>query len=163
MHVQYGTFALEAKPDGYLYLYGSDVTGIKLARTPNTPGSIADRNQYGYYNSAIKMWQREPLAKNDATGNIINWSVPGPKDGAPVGPNVGDVWYDHYFKTTVMMWNSAGIDATFWFRYVSLRVLSIPVACSIRGYGCAGSLLHCYSHDGYINADIIHLQLCTKQ
>jgi hypothetical protein len=91
-----------------------------MARTPIGPTSIADRNQYAYFNSFTQMWQKEPLTKNDATGNIITWSVPGPKDGAPVGPNVGDVWYDHYFKTTVMMWNSAGIDATFWFRYVSL-------------------------------------------
>ncbi|TVY23962.1 hypothetical protein LHYA1_G008034, partial [Lachnellula hyalina] len=119
--VYYGTFALEVKPDGYLYLYGSDVTGIKLARTPSTPSSIADRNQYTYYNSATKSWQIDPLTKNDATGNIITWSVPliveGPKNGTLLGPNVGDVWYDNYHKTTVMMWNDAGIDATFWFRY----------------------------------------------
>jgi hypothetical protein len=89
-----------------------------MARTPIGSHSIADRNQYAYFNSAINMWQREPLTKNNVTGNIINWSVPGPKDGALVAPNVGDVWYDHYFKTTVMMWNSAGIYATFWFRYV---------------------------------------------
>ncbi|TVY86438.1 hypothetical protein LAWI1_G007431 [Lachnellula willkommii] len=121
--VYYGTFALEVKPDGYLYLYGSDVTGIKLARTPSTPSSIADRNQYTYYNSATKSWQIDPLTKNDATGNIITWSVPlivdGPKNGTLLGPNVGDVWYDNYHKTTVMMWNDAGIDATFWFRYES--------------------------------------------
>jgi hypothetical protein len=97
------------------------VTGIKLARTPSAQTSIADRNQYTYFNSAIKKWQKTPLIKNDATGNIITWSVPGPKDGQIVGPNVGDVWYDYYHKTTVMLWNDAGIDGTFWFRYVVLE------------------------------------------
>jgi hypothetical protein len=87
-----------------------------MARTPSSPTSIADRNQYAYFNSATKQWQTTPLIKNDPTGNIIKWSAPGPKDGALVGPNVGDVWYDNYHKTTVMMWNDAGIDATFWFR-----------------------------------------------
>jgi hypothetical protein len=90
-----------------LYLYGSDVTGIKLARTPSSPDSIADRDQYTYYNSSSKAWQKDPLIKGDATGNIITWSTPllveGPKNGTLLGPNVGDVWYDNYHKTTMMV------------------------------------------------------------
>lgn len=69
-----------------------------------------------------KSWQKEPLIKNDETGNIITWSREGPKgNGTRVGPNVGDVYYDNYHKTTMMLWNDAGIDATFWFRYVDNR------------------------------------------
>lgn len=118
-----------------------------MARTPSAPDSIADRNQYTYYNSATKSWQKNPLIKGDATGNLITWTVPllvdGPKNGTLLGPNVGDVWFDNYHKTTMMvslqicfdcrilthwssqMWNDAGIDATFWFRYEQLSSLCL--------------------------------------
>lgn len=117
--LQYGTFALEVRPDDYLYLYGSDVTGIKVARTPSAQSSIADRNQYTYYNSATKVWQGEPLTKGNKIGNIITWSIEDPikNNGTRIGPNVGDVWWDTYHKTTMMMWGDYGIDAIFWFSY----------------------------------------------
>jgi hypothetical protein len=113
------------------------VTGIKVARTPSGQSTIADRNHYKYYNSETKTWQKTPLKKGEAAGNIITWSVPGPKNGASVGPNVGDVWYDPYFKTTVMMWNDAGIDATFWFRYAIDKQFFCLRVCSdfeLRSY-----------------------------
>jgi hypothetical protein len=45
--VGYGEFAVMAGiDDEYLYLAGSNITGVKLARTPDTPSSLADRNQY---------------------------------------------------------------------------------------------------------------------
>lgn len=123
--VNYGSFALQAEIDGYLYLYGSDDTGVKLARTPNTASSIADRNQYLYYNSATGKWQSTPLTLNSATGNILTWSTES-LTGAQIGPNVGDVWYDAYHETTMMLFGDMGIDSTFWFSYATTNTLEGP-------------------------------------
>lgn len=129
--VNYGTFALMAGVDGYVYLAGADITGIKLARTPNTPDSLADRNQYQYWNALGQTWQTVPLGLNNGIGNIITWSS---KDlnGNQIGPANGDMWYDPYHQTTVMMWGDAGIDGTFWFSYALdndlLGAWSDPVA-----------------------------------
>jgi hypothetical protein len=115
--VNYGSFAILAAMDGYLYLAGSDITGIKLARVSAEPGSMADRNQYDYYNNATGVWQpRQPLTLNNSTGNVINWSTVGVV-GQQLGPNVGDMWYDNYHETTVMIWGDQGIDGNFWFSY----------------------------------------------
>ncbi|KUJ09819.1 uncharacterized protein LY89DRAFT_675969 [Mollisia scopiformis] len=122
--VNYGTFALSADIDGYLYLFGSDVTGVKLARVPDTASTIADRVAYEYYNSATGDWQGDPLALNNADGNIITWSSD--PLGVVVGPNVGDVWYDPYHETTMMMWGDGGIDGTFWFSYATTNSLEGP-------------------------------------
>jgi hypothetical protein len=125
--VNYGNFGLLAELDGYLYLWGADVTGIKMARTPNTPSSIADRNQYSYYNSATGAWQsqQQPLEKNNANGNIITWSSTD-LAGNPIGPSSGDVWFDNYHKTTIMVWSDGGIDGTFWFSYAINNNLEGP-------------------------------------
>lgn len=115
--VNYGSFASYAAIDGYLYLAGSDITGIKLARVPAEPGSMADRNQYDYYNNATGVWQpNEPLTLNNPTGNIITRSTVG-LAGQQLGANVGDMWYDNYHETTVMIWGDQGIDGNFWFSY----------------------------------------------
>ena len=142
--VNYGTFALQAEIDGYLYLYGADVTGVKLARTPNTAGSIADRTQYSYYNSATSSWQSTPLTLNSATGNIITWSSTD-LTGNKIGPNLGDVWFDNYHLTTVMMWGDEGIDGTFWFSYATTNNLEGPWSTPVAIYTpptlsqCAGT------------------------
>jgi hypothetical protein len=109
--VNYGTFALVVGVDGYLYLLGSDLTGIKLARVPNGGNTtIADRNQYEYYNSSTGQWQlTQPLTLNDATGNILTWSY-NDLAGQPVGPNVGDIWYDPYHETTMMVWGDTWVS-----------------------------------------------------
>ncbi|KAH8804546.1 hypothetical protein F5884DRAFT_859173 [Xylogone sp. PMI_703] len=124
--VQYGNFALLAEPDGYLYLFGADTTGVKLARTPVASTSIADRNQYEYYNSATSHWQpQQPLEKDNATGNILTWSTVD-LAGNTIGPSLGDVWYDNYHKTTVMLWGDSGIDGTFWLSYAINNNLEGP-------------------------------------
>lgn len=151
--VYYGTFALQAEIDGYLYLYGSDKTGIKMARTPDTPGSIADRNQYSYYNSATGSWQSTPLTLNSATGNIITWSSTDLK-GNKIGPNVGDIWFDNYHLTTVMMWGDQGIDGTFWFSYATTNNLEGPWSTPLAIYTppalsqCASSS-EAYNYQGH--------------
>lgn len=123
--VNYGTFGLY-QSGSYLYLFGADVTGVKLARTPIKSSSIADRNQYEYYNSATGKWQsRKPLKNGDATGNIITWHSTN-LAGVPVGPSLGDVWYDNYHKRIVMIWGDGGIDGTFWFSYALNNNLEGP-------------------------------------
>ena len=114
--VNYGNFALLAGIDGFLYLFGSDKTGVKLARTPLTAAALADRKQYSYYNSATGTWQTAPLTRDSAIGNILTWSITFLK-GDRYGPNVGDVWYDVYHKTTVMVFGDGWVDGTFWFTY----------------------------------------------
>jgi hypothetical protein len=114
--VSYGTFAVMTAADGHVYLAGADITGIKLARTPDTPDALADRNQYQYWNSLGQTWQSVPLDNDNVTGNIITWSSKD-LDGNQIGPAQGDMWYDAYHRTTVMMWGDSGIDGTFWFSY----------------------------------------------
>jgi hypothetical protein len=111
--VGYGELAILATDD-YLYLLGADVTGVKLARTPNTADTLADRNHYQYWNSLGQTWQSVPLDKGNVIGNIITWSS---KDlgGNKIGPANGDLWYDEYHKTYVMVWGDSGIDGTFWY------------------------------------------------
>jgi hypothetical protein len=125
--VQYGTFGLVAGIDGYLYLFGADNTGIKLARVPNAGNTtIADRNQYSYYNSATGAWTlKQPLKLNDPTGNILTWSY---QDFAnqTIGPNVGDIWYDSYHQTTVMTFGDTWVDGSFWFSYATTNNLEGP-------------------------------------
>lgn len=125
--VNYGTFALVAGIDGYLYLLGSDLTGVKLARVPNAGNTtIADRNQYEYYNSSSGDWQlQQPLTLNDATGNILTWSYTD-LAGQTIGPNVGDIWYDPYHETTMMVWGDTWVDGTFWFSYATTNNLEGP-------------------------------------
>jgi hypothetical protein len=155
--VQYGSLALSAAIDGYLYLFGGDNTGVKIARTPDTPTSIADRNQYEYYNAMTATWQaQEPLALNDAAGNIISWNST-TLTGAPTGPNIGDLWYDPYHQTTVMTWGDGGIDGTFWFTYainndltgpwsdpVAIYTPPSPTECSDGGWNYQG-----HAHPGW--------------
>jgi hypothetical protein len=117
--------ALTAEIDSYLYLYGSDITGVKLARTPNSPWSIADMNQYAYHNSESAEWQGSPLALNDAPRNILSWMSLS-LGGAHIRPNLGDVWYDAHHETTVMMWGDQRIDGTFWFSYAEANYMEGP-------------------------------------
>jgi len=138
--VQYGSFSMVAGIDGYLYLFGADLSGVKLARTPDTPTSIADRNQYDYYNSASGGWQKQPLAKGNANGNILNWSTD--FFGKKLGIFSGDIWFDPYHQTTMMVFMDSGVDGQFWFSYatnnnlagpwttpVSLWTPDVPAAC----------------------------------
>jgi hypothetical protein len=115
--VQYGTFALVEGIDGYLYLAGSDSTGIKLARVPADISLVADRNHYDYYNAATGKWQpRQPLEKDNAEGNIFSWHAVG-LTGQPLGADVGDLWFDNYHETMVLLWGDSGIDGQVWFSY----------------------------------------------
>lgn len=115
--VSYGKFALFAESFGYLYLFGADITGIKLARTPVGYATLADRNVYEYYNAATSQWQpQQLLEKDDPTGNILTWSYYN-FAGQQIGPSLGDVWYDNYHQTMVMLWGDTGIDGTIWFSY----------------------------------------------
>lgn len=125
--VNYGTFGLVAGIDGYLYLLGADLTGVKMARVPNAGNSaIADRNQYEYYNSKTLQWQpQQPLTLNDATGNIIAWNYTDPA-GQTISPNVGDIWYDPYHETMMMVWGDTWVDGTFWFSYATTNNLEGP-------------------------------------
>jgi hypothetical protein len=125
--VNYGTFGLVVGTDRYLYLLGSDLTGVKLARVPNAGNAtIADRNQYDYYNSATGDWQpRLPLALNNATGNILDWNYRDPA-GQTIGPNVGDIWYDHYHKTLVMLFGDTWVDGTFYVSYATNNSIEGP-------------------------------------
>jgi hypothetical protein len=109
--VNYGTFGLVVGMAGYVYLLGSDLTGVKLARVADAGNAtIADRNQYEYYNSATGAWQpQHALTLNDAAGNILDWNYTDPA-GKTVGPNVGDVWYDAYHQTMVMLYLSYAMN-----------------------------------------------------
>jgi hypothetical protein len=125
--VNYGTFGLVAGIDSYLYLLGSDSTGVKLARVPNGGSStIADRTKYEYYSSTTGQWQaQQPLTLNDATGNIITWNYTN-FAGITIGPNVGDIWYDPYHETMIMVWGDTSISGTFWFSYATTNNIEGP-------------------------------------
>lgn len=124
--VSYGKMALVEGIDGYLYLAGSDTTGVKIARTPATPEAIADRNQYDYYNSQTGEWQpQKPLELNNPEGNIIHWNSTD-LAGKPIGPDVGDLWFDDYHQTMVMTWGDSGIDGRLWFSYAENNKLEGP-------------------------------------
>jgi hypothetical protein len=122
--VYYGCFAISADLDGYLYLMGSDNTGVKLARVPDTNTTIANRSHYSYYNAATGEWQNELLPLNDAKGNILNWNIN--PEGTQLGPSTGDIWYDHYHQTTMMMFGDAFVDGTFWVSYATTNSLTGP-------------------------------------
>jgi hypothetical protein len=124
--VSYGKMALVEGIDGYLYLVGSDSTGMKLARVPALPETMADRNHYDYYNSATGEWvPQQPLELDNPTGNIIHWSS---NDllGRPIGPDVGDMWLDPHHQTMVMTWGDSGIDGKLWFSYAENNRLEGP-------------------------------------
>jgi hypothetical protein len=125
--VNYGTFGLVSGMVDYLYLLGSDLTGVKLARVRNVDNAtIADRNQYQYYNSATGEWQlQQPLALNDATGNILGWNYTD-SAGKTIGPNVGDAWYDPYRKTMVMLFGDTYVDGTFYMSYATTNRIEGP-------------------------------------
>ena len=125
--VNYGTFGLVVGMTGYLYLLGSDLTGVKLARVPNAGNAtIADRNQYEYYNSATGKWKtKQPLTLNDPTGNILTWSYQDPA-GQTIGPNVGDIWYDPYHETMVILFGDTWVDGTFYMSYATTNSLEGP-------------------------------------
>ena len=119
--VQYGNFACVAGVDGWLYLFGSDNTGFKLARTAMTmeDGSIdglADRRSYEYYHGGGKWVKAELLKKDDANGNILDWSI-NPMGDKQMGPDTGDVFYSPYHKTLMMVFMSQFVDGQFWASY----------------------------------------------
>ncbi|KIM97603.1 hypothetical protein OIDMADRAFT_58207 [Oidiodendron maius Zn] len=97
--VQYGNFVLVQGIDGYLYLAGSDTTGIKLARIPADLDLVADRT-----------------TTNNAEGNIMKWNS-FDLAGRKICPDVGDMWFDNFHQTMVMIWGDAGIDGQVWFSY----------------------------------------------
>jgi hypothetical protein len=125
--VNYGTFGRVAGIDDYLYLLGSDNTGVKLARVPNGGAStIADSNQYEYYNSRTAEWQQQrPLVVNDGTGNIVTWNYTDIA-GQIIGPNVGDIWFDSYHNTMMMVWGDTWVDGSFWFSYATTNSIEGP-------------------------------------
>ena len=124
--VNYGKMALVEGIDGYLYLIGSDTTGVKLARVPATPEGMADRNQYDYFNAQTREWlPQQPLELDNPVGNIILWSTMD-LDGNPIGPDVGDLWFDNYHQTMVMTWGDSGIDGNLWFSYAENNNLEGP-------------------------------------
>ena len=115
--VQYGNFALVEGIDGYVYLAGSDTTGIKMARVPGGLTLLADRNHYEYYNAETNKWQpQKPLELNNPAGNVLKWHTEG-LSGQQLGPDVGDMWFDNYHETMVMIWGDSGIDGQVWFSY----------------------------------------------
>lgn len=109
--IQYGNFALVTASQ-YLYLFGADTTGVKIARTPLGWSTLADRTKYTYYQPKTGTWTTTPAVKNDAAQNILNHTVE--FFGNVRGPDTGDVFYSAYHKTFVMVWMDGLIDGIFW-------------------------------------------------
>ena len=139
--VQYGNFACVAGIDGWMYLFGADCTGMKLARVPCALGAemdrMADRGRFEYYHAAAATttaagasddgagggkarggeWRKGlPLQKDSPTGNILNWSI-NPFGNQQLGPDTGDVWFDPYHNTMMMVFMSKFVDGQFWGSY----------------------------------------------
>lgn len=182
--VQYGNFACVAGIDGWLYLFGADRTGVKLARVPLALGGeeemdrMADRARFEYYHASASasaaeeekekkqagdgegQWRKsdEPLRQDDPRGNILDWSI-NPM-GEPLGPDTGDVWFDPYHGTMMMVFMSKFVDGQFWASYavdgrlegpwsVPVVLWTSPVPAECKGEACGAYNYQGHAHPGW--------------
>ena len=169
--VQYGNFACCAGIDGWLYLFGADKTGMKLARVPCSLGGqgemdkMAERGRFEYYHAGSGEavgkgeWRKgEILTKDDPKGNVLNWSI-NPM-GEQLGPDTGDVWFSPYHGTMIMVFMSKFVDGQFWASYavegrlegpwsVPVVIWTSPVPKECKGEKCGEYNYQGHAHPGW--------------
>lgn len=166
--VQYGNFACAAGVDGWVYLMGADRTGVKLARVPCALGGamdeMADRGRFEYYHaqapgSGQGQWRKgDILRKDDPRGNILDWSIN--PFGEQLGPDTGDVWFDPYHGTMMMVFMSKFVDGQFWASYAvdgrlegpwsaPVVVWTSPVPKECKGDKCGEYNYQGHAHPGW--------------
>ena len=166
--VQYGNFACVVR-GAWLHLMGADRTGMKLARTRYAEeerrevGLLARRERYEYFwrgDGGGGEWRKEMHVKDDAAGNVLDWSI-NPM-GTQLGADTGDVWYDPYHGTMMMVFMSKFVDGQFWASYALEEggkvegawstpqvVWTSPVPKECKGNACGEYNYQGHAHPGW--------------
>jgi len=127
----YGSFATytslsqKGEPsDNNIYFLSTSSTGIKLARAPSA--SPTDRSTFRYFYPSDGSWAKTQPHVSNTLANILTWSYTNPYDGSRHGPGTGDVFWNVYYGTYLLVFQSDGISSAFFVSYSTSGMVTGP-------------------------------------